>query len=179
MAALLKKNILAMYKVVKYPVSVLHLAVLVIILMHQSNAQQAQKQFLDAHNSARAAVGVGPLTWDTKVANYAQNYANSHRVDCKMVHSKGPYGENLAWSSGDMSIPAAVKLWVDEKKFYDYNSNSCIGGKTCGHYTQVVWRSSKRLGCAKVRCSTGGTFITCNYDPPGNWNGQRPYSMAE
>uniref|UniRef100_A0A7N0T4Z7 SCP domain-containing protein n=1 Tax=Kalanchoe fedtschenkoi TaxID=63787 RepID=A0A7N0T4Z7_KALFE len=168
-----------MSKVVPNPACVLRLTVLIVTLAHLCYAQTPQKQFLDAHNAARAAVGVGPLVWDQTVANYAQRYANSHRVDCKMVHSKGPYGENLAWSSGDMSIPGAVKMWVDEKRFYDYNSNSCIGGKTCGHYTQVVWRKSKRLGCAKVRCNTRGTFITCNYDPPGNWNGERPYSMAE
>ncbi|GLT72516.1 hypothetical protein SLA2020_444430 [Shorea laevis] len=109
------------------------------------------------------------------MAAYAQDYANKRIGDCNLVHSGGPYGENLAWSSADLSGTAAVKMWVDEKADYDYNSNSCAAGKVCGHYTQVVWRNSVRLGCAKVRCNSGGTFIGCNYDPPGNYNGQRPY----
>uniref|UniRef100_A0A6N2LW90 SCP domain-containing protein n=1 Tax=Salix viminalis TaxID=40686 RepID=A0A6N2LW90_SALVM len=67
--------------------------------------------------------------------------------------------------SGDLSGSAAVKLWVDEKPKYDYNSNTCVGGE-CRHYTQVVWRKSVRLGCAKARCNNGGTIISCNYDPP-------------
>ncbi|KAI4367155.1 hypothetical protein MLD38_022923 [Melastoma candidum] len=70
----------------------------------------------------------------------------------------------------------AVTLWVNEKPFYDYTSNKCTQGKQCGHYTQVVWRNSVQLGCAKVQCATrGGSFITCNYNPPGNIVGQRPY----
>ncbi|KAK2987450.1 hypothetical protein RJ640_018587 [Escallonia rubra] len=86
-----------------------------------------------------------------------------------------PYGENLAKGSGDFTGKAAVDLWVGEKQYYDYNSNSCASGKVCGHYTQVVWRKSARVGCARVRCNNGWWFITCNYDPPGNYVGQRPY----
>ncbi|XP_059446929.1 pathogenesis-related protein 1-like [Corylus avellana] len=144
-------------------------------LLHLSFAQNTQQDYLKAHNDARAAVGVGPLKWDDKVAGYARDYANKRIGDCKLVHSGGPYGENIAWGSADLSGTAAVKLWVDEKKSYNYNSNSCAAGAVCGHYTQVVWRNSVRLGCAKVRCNSGGTFIICNYDPPGNYVGQKPY----
>jgi pathogenesis-related protein 1 len=145
-------------------------------LLHLSLAQDTQQDYLDGHNTARTEVGVPPLTWDDTVAAYAQNYANTHIGDCNLVHSQGgSYGENLAGSPGDLSGADAVKLWVDEKASYDYNSNTCAAGAECGHYTQVVWRDSVRLGCAKVRCDNGGTFIGCNYDPPGNVNGQRPY----
>ncbi|XVE94078.1 hypothetical protein REPUB_Repub01dG0249700 [Reevesia pubescens] len=145
------------------------------LLVFPSHAQDSPQDYLNAHNTARAAVGVGPMTWDNTVAAYAQNYANQRIGDCNLVHSGGPYGENLAWSSGNLSGTDAVGLWVDEKVNYDYNSNTCAPGKVCGHYTQVVWRNSVRLGCAKVRCSSGGTFIGCNYDPPGNVIGQKPY----
>ncbi|KDP35900.1 hypothetical protein JCGZ_09872 [Jatropha curcas] len=148
------------------------MSVTLIIPLH---AQDSPQDYVNAHNTARAAVGVGPVTWDNTVAAYARNYANRHIGDCRLVHSGGPYGENLAGSSGYLSGTAAVKLWVDEKAFYNYNSNTCAAGKVCGHYTQVVWRNSVRIGCAKVKCNNGGTFITCNYDPPGNYVGQRPY----
>ncbi|KAG2704015.1 hypothetical protein I3843_06G154800 [Carya illinoinensis] len=147
---------------------------LVLLLPDFSHAQDSPQDFLDAHSAARAEVGVPPLTWDDQVASYAQNYANQRIGDCNMVHSDGPYGENIAWSSGDLMGTDAVKMWVDEKSNYDPNSNTCVGGQ-CLHYTQVVWRNSVRLGCAKVRCNSGGTFIGCNYDPPGNYNGERPY----
>ncbi|WZZ47074.1 hypothetical protein YC2023_043333 [Brassica napus] len=84
---------------------------------------------------------------------------------------------NLAWNSGSMSAAEAVEAWVNQKSDYDYNSNTCADPLTnCLSYTQVVWRNSVKLGCAKVSCiNDGGTYITCNYDPPGNIVGQWPY----
>ncbi|BFG42190.1 hypothetical protein CerSpe_284640 [Prunus speciosa] len=144
-------------------------------LLQSTGAQDSPQDYLNAHNAARAQVGVAPLTWDPNLAAYAQRYANSRAGDCNLVHSGGPYGENIAKSSGDLSGTAAVNLFVGEKPNYDYNSNTCAAGKVCGHYTQVVWRNSVRLGCAKARCTNGGTFIGCNYDPRGNIVGQKPY----
>ena len=156
-------------------ISLAFFTLITLSLILPSRAQDNPQDYLDAHNAARAAVGVGPLTWDNTVQAYAQAYASQRAGDCNLVLSGGPYGEILQWSSADLSGTDAVKLWVDEKAYYDYNSNSCAAGQQCGHYTQVVWRNSARLGCAKVKCSTGGTFIGCNYDPPGNYVGQKPY----
>nr|DAD38891.1 TPA_asm: hypothetical protein HUJ06_013213 [Nelumbo nucifera] len=144
-------------------------------LLHVSEAQDSPQDYINAHNEARRAVGVGPMTWDNTLAGYAQRYANQRIGDCAMKHSNGPYGENLAAAMPSLSGTNAVKMWVNEKQFYDYNSNSCAAGKVCGHYTQVVWRSSVRLGCAKVHCNNGWDFVICNYAPRGNYVGQRPY----
>ncbi|OMO92159.1 Allergen V5/Tpx-1-related protein [Corchorus olitorius] len=151
------------------------MAMIFFCLVGLAIAQNSPQDYVNAHNAARAQVNVGPVTWDNTVAKYATDYANTRKGDCRLVHSGGRYGENLAGSSGDLSGTAAVNLWVAEKPYYDYNSNSCTGGRECRHYTQVVWRKSVRIGCAKVRCNNGGTFIICNYDPPGNYVNQRPY----
>ncbi|KAA0031383.1 hypothetical protein IC582_000159 [Cucumis melo] len=145
-------------------------------MLPSSLAQDSPQDYLNGHNQARAAVRVRLIQWDEKVANYSRQYANLRMNDCRLVHSNGPYGENIAWGSPDLSGTDAVKLWVNEKQYYDYNTNSCASGKVCGHYTQVVWKNSVRLGCAKVKCrNKGGVFIVCNYDPRGNIVGQRPY----
>ncbi|KAJ6716447.1 CYSTEINE-RICH SECRETORY PROTEIN-RELATED [Salix koriyanagi] len=143
-------------------------------LVHPSHAQNLPQDYLNAHNAARSQVSVANIIWDSTVAAYALNYANSRISDCNLVHSNGPYGENLAKGSGSFTGTAAVNLWVAEKPHYDYASNSCVGGQ-CLHYTQVVWRNSVRVGCARVQCTNGWWFISCNYDPPGNYIGQRPY----
>ncbi|XP_010525646.1 PREDICTED: pathogenesis-related leaf protein 6-like [Tarenaya hassleriana] len=140
-----------------------------------SSGQNTAQGYLNAHNSARTQVGVANIAWDDTVAAYAQSYANSRASDCSLVHSNGPYGENLAKGSGSFTGTAAVNLWVAEKLYYNYTTNSCTGGKQCLHYTQVVWRDSVRLGCARVQCIDGYWFVTCNYDPPGNYVGERPY----
>ncbi|KAH6767039.1 pathogenesis-related protein-1-like protein [Perilla frutescens var. hirtella] len=136
--------------------------------------QNSPQDFLDAHNRARAEVGVQPLVWNDTVAKYALQYAQKHYGDCEMEHSMGPYGENLAEGLGRLSAVDAVGMWVSEKSCYDYNSNSCVGGE-CLHYTQVVWRDSTHLGCARLQCRNDWLFVICNYDPPGNYIGQRPY----
>ncbi|KAK1402041.1 pathogenesis-related protein 1-like [Heracleum sosnowskyi] len=141
----------------------------VFLLFHSSLAQNSPQDFLDPHNAARGEVGVGPLEWDDTLANYASNYANQHSGDCVLQHSGGPYGENLYGGPGAKD---AVSAWVEEKQYYDHNSNTCAPGETCGHYTQVVWRKSVRLGCASIQCANDrGFFTTCNYDPPGNYVG--------
>ncbi|KAL2476818.1 Pathogenesis-related protein 1 [Forsythia ovata] len=158
----------------KFPHFLLFLIVLTMSL-YSSQAQNSIQDYLDAHNAARAEVGVGPMTWDNNVAAFAQNYVSQRIGDCNLIHSSNrPYGENLAEGSGDFTGKAAVDLWVAEKPNFDYNSNSCVGGE-CRHYTQVVWRNSVRLGCARAQCNNGWWFVSCNYDPPGNYIGERPY----
>ena len=44
--------------------------------------------------------------------------------------------------------PAAVTAWVNEEADYHYASNTCDAGQMCGHYTQIVWATTTKLGCA-------------------------------
>ncbi|MBA0672592.1 hypothetical protein Goklo_024252, partial [Gossypium klotzschianum] len=127
------------------------------------------QDFLNVHNATRAAVVIRPITWNNVVARYAADYAEKRISDCDLMHSGGPYGENLAWSSGDLSEPDAVRLWIDEKDYYNLKSGVCDSSYVCRQYTQVIGRNSSRIGCAKVIGSNnGGTFVICNYDPPSN-----------
>ncbi|CAA7393772.1 unnamed protein product [Spirodela intermedia] len=88
----------------------------------------------------------------------------------------GPYGEKLFLGrSTSVTGTVAVQAWVGEKQYYNYVSNTCATGKVCSHYTQVVWNVSINLGCARVTCNSGSVIVICNYDPPGNFPGVRPY----
>eukprot|EP00897_Mesotaenium_endlicherianum_P009968 jgi/Mesen1/89/ME1113489C07575 len=125
----------------------------------------------------RARACVSLCTVLLPVASVAQRWAiQLASQNCAMVHGDhANLGQNLAWSSGSMSPQSAVSMWVNERADYSYGSNSCGAGKVCGHYTQVVWRNTNQVGCASIRCSTGGTIIVCDYSPAGNWVGQKPY----
>ncbi|XP_047333488.1 pathogenesis-related protein PR-1-like [Impatiens glandulifera] len=128
-------------------------------------------------NDARAIHDLPPLKWDVKLRQYAQRYARKRKEDCALVHSHGPYGENIFWGSGTSWKPVqAAVMWVDERNDYNHTTDTCTEGKECGHYTQIVWKNTERIGCARVVCLHGkGIFMTCNYDPPGNYMGKRPY----
>lgn len=133
-----------------------------------------------AHNKTRAALGLPDLVWTPALARYAQAWADKLKArGCDLQHrpSRGAdaqkYGENLYWSSGMRSTPDdVVGDWVAERKHYDIKTDRCRG--VCGHYTQVVWRSSVRVGCGVATCGEAEVWV-CNYDPPGNFLGQRPY----
>ncbi len=144
---------------------------------------------LDVHNAERAAVATSPslepLRWSNELASYAQAWVNElARRNCEPEHRpregefKQLYGENLAWGTS-LSGRDASLLWASEKQDYNAESHACKQGAVCGHYTQMVWRNSKELGCASVECQLGNgrtrEIVACNYDPPGNFIGQDPY----
>ncbi|KAJ8634649.1 hypothetical protein MRB53_008916 [Persea americana] len=112
-----------------------------------------------------------PLAWDFELEKYARWWAGQREGDCKLQHSfpedDFKLGENVFWGSGSGWTPTdAVRAWADEVKYYTYATNTCQEDQMCGHYTQIVWSSTRRLGCARVVCDDGDTFMTCNYDPP-------------
>ena len=155
----------------------------------------AFKGTLASHNAVRAQLGLNPLRWSNKLAVYAQQWAKhqARTQNCLMQHrphSAGPFkqihGENLFWASPkrwsdgkielqNISISGVVKAWASEVKDYDYQTNSCRIGEQCGHYTQIVWRESQAVGCAKVVCADKSQLWVCNYNPPGNYVGEKPY----
>ncbi|URD87875.1 60S ribosomal protein L37a, partial [Musa troglodytarum] len=135
-------------------------------------------EFLSSHNQVRATIGEPPFVWDEALAEYARRWSDLRRSDCAMEHSQGPYGENLFWGSGqDWKATDAVESWAAERENYNSSDNSCAPEKMCGHFTQIVWNSTSRVGCARVECIAGaGVIIVCDYDPPGNWVGERPFN---
>ena len=133
----------------------------------------------------RAAVGVAPLTWDPALAAIADAWVRQcvdtaapiGLVDHNAGRSNGYptyVGENIYGSGGQASGTAAVALWVSEQADYNYAANTCAG--VCGHYTQVVWRATTKVGCALHTCPglQYGATVVCNYGPGGN-SGGRPY----
>lgn len=144
-----------------------------------------------AHNKWRAQVGVAGLSYSPKLEVSAQAWADNLKQTnhCSMRHSKphGRYGENLYWSSAiiwsdgrrelkDVRAEDAVDGWGSEKGDYDYAHNRCRPGKVCGHYTQMVWRTSTKVGCALAVCEDSKEQVwVCQYQPAGNRVGSKPY----
>jgi pathogenesis-related protein 1 len=146
-------------------------------------------EWVTAHNQVRATAMPTPspalpaLSWNTSAATVAGNWA----AQCQYMHNagRGNLGENIAAATGGSNTPTSItQLWASEAANYNYAANTCAAGKTCGHYTQVVWRTTTSLGCAMQTCTincpftscVGGmwTFWVCDYAPPGN-SGGRPY----
>jgi pathogenesis-related protein 1 len=145
-------------------------------------SSQEVRQIVDMHNRIRADVGVGPVTWSNKLAAYAQRWADRLASSvCGLEHRppsgewKLLYGENLFMGTVERyGAVDAVKAWESEKPRYRGQPLGPSNSADIGHYTQMVWRHSKQIGCAKAEC-LGNLIVVCNYDPPGNVLGQKPY----
>ncbi len=153
-------------------------------------------QFVTAHNNARSGPlnptpnpPLPPVSWDCILADSAYNYLatcpggavslaphNANRTtDYAALGGTGYVGENIYATTGSTASPqAAVDSWMSEASAYDYTTNNITAA---GHYTQVVWRASIRIGCAIVNCSnyTYHNTILCDYSPGGNITTQKPY----
>lgn len=170
--------------------TVILIAGLVIPATHAADFDPAA--FVAAHNKWRAADGVREkLSYSPSLAKSAQAWADKLKRTnrCQMRHSEpdGKYGENLywggalQWSDGRKELQKVtpeqvVDSWGSEKADYDYADNRCAPGRVCGHYTQVVWRDTKSVGCAVAVCEDSKQQIwVCQYQPAGNWVGEKPY----
>jgi pathogenesis-related protein 1 len=129
------------------------------------------------HNKVRADVGVGPLQWSEELARYAQQWADHlAAASCSMAHrTQHRYGENLfQGTAGHYTAVDAAKAWETEKKDYAGGVLTEANWQRAGHYTQMVWRDTTTLGCGQSTCNQT-LIVACNYAPPGNYIGRRPY----
>lgn len=138
---------------------------------------------LASQNMERSSLGLSPLDWDATLAGSAQQWAGYLARTGRFEHSRDnashSEGENLwAGSKGYYTPEAMTGAWIAEKRHFIlgiFPDNSDTGNvEDVGHYTQLVWRSSKRIGCALAEGSSED-FLVCRYSDAGNWVGDRPY----
>ncbi|KAF7555099.1 hypothetical protein G7Z17_g2439 [Cylindrodendrum hubeiense] len=136
-----------------------------------------QQSALDAHNAARSAVGNADLVWDAELAAGAQEWA-TYLVSLGSLEHSGTadLGENLYMQYGtDAPYTNAVAAFVDEKSLYNGEAISETNYLNFGHYTQVVWGTTTKLGMAIASSSSGETYVVARYSLPGNYIGETPY----
>ena len=161
---------------------------------------------LTVHNKYRALHHqTPPLKWSAGLASEAQAYANKMAKTSKFEHAKGTrQGENLYWRGVNLqsfknkpitceNMIRGIKLWYEEIAYYDWSK---AGFKlpreklpkklrknyrkvSVGHFTQLVWRSSEKLGMGAAVGDNGKLYVVARYYPQGNiWlkkNPQRKY----
>lgn len=164
---------------------------------------EERRAVLEKHNELRraeGAAGMPELVYDEEMEAQAERFAEL----CDFSHSSqvgGRYpvcangacgqshGENLYMKTGgsEAAWDAVVQAWYNEKSNYNLETRACSG--VCGHYTQVVWANSLRLGCGKktgctcdngqADCRKNMQVFLCQYDPPGNYAGAKPYKTGD
>jgi hypothetical protein len=159
-------------------------AALLVLLPSVSAAQNFAAEFpgrvLAVHNAERAAMNMPLLVWDPVLGNGAAAYAQQMAMTGRFEHSdrsqRRGIGENL-WmgTHGAFSVEAMVRAWASEKRMFVpgvFPSNSRSGNwMDVAHYTQMIWPTTTRIGCALA--STSRTdYLICRYSPAGNIDGK-------
>jgi hypothetical protein len=136
---------------------------------------------LQQHQTYRDELKLPALSWSPALAKDALAWAEHLASIDKGEHDqsvRGQEGENLWWGTADaFSYAQMVEMWGNEKKSFKYGVFPDCGtsrSAMIGHYTQMVWRTTRSVGCALA--SNGSTdFLVCRYSAPGNVVGQKPY----
>jgi len=135
------------------------------------------QEALTLHNRIRARHGAPQLSLDQGLCAFAQRWADHLAQQGRFEHCPdNPYGENLyaQWATNVKSVcPAdrAVDSWYEEGDSYDYRCEPT--SMSVGHFTQLVWKNTQRMGIARAKTRDGKrTMIVAHYDPPGNYIGQ-------
>lgn len=143
------------------------------------------RRLLAAHNRERMEVGAQPLEWDPKLASDAASYGPVLASLRHLVHSPrdGRPGERenlaMAWH-GTLSPEQLVDMWSREKLLLEpglFPNVSRTGRwEDVAHYTQMVWPTTTRVGCAIY--AADWDYLICRYSPPGNKDGKPVFVAA-
>lgn len=142
-------------------------------------------RLLAAHNLERSSLGLPKLQWDDSLAASAEEWGEQLAAIDDIEHSPDdpddpdPEGENLFLGTKNHFAPEEmVGMWIEEKKHFKpgiFPNNSRTGSlEDVGHYTQLVWRDTGRVGCA-VSQGQEYDILVCRYRRAGNVEGERPF----
>ncbi|XP_029360577.1 GLI pathogenesis-related 2, like isoform X1 [Echeneis naucrates] len=142
--------------------------------MGKSASKQFAEEVLQCHNEYRKKHQASPLKLSSKLsreaARYAESLASTRILKHSVESSGGRCGENLAWASYDQSGKEVADRWYDEVKQYNFNRPGF--SHNTGHFTAMVWKSTKELGVGKATASDGSSFVVARYFPAGNITNQ-------
>jgi uncharacterized protein YkwD len=119
------------------------------------------------------------LVWDDHLAADAQKWAN-HLAETNTFAHEGMRGEGenlfMQMGGGHQPFKRGVEAWVNEKK--DYHGEKIGEGQFAkyGHYTQVIWPSTTKVGMATATGKNGHQVIVGRYSPPGNFSGRTAFN---
>ncbi|MGB7374633.1 CAP domain-containing protein [Pontixanthobacter sp.] len=138
-----------------------------------------ESTLLDQHNAERLAKDLPVLFWDTaleiQAREWAVRLANDGAIHHSAYEARNTAGENIwAGSAGQFKAEDMMRTFLEERRYFHAGKFPYVTTtgrwQDVGHYTQIIWASTQRVGCA---IETGDTldFLVCRYWPSGNMAG--------
>ncbi len=147
------------------------LGILLAITTDAASVQFNPSEVVAYVNMYRAMHGSQPVTYDGGVLSTgSQKWAEYLTTINALPHETSiPYGENLAmtWNT---DWKRAVDVWYREVNLYNYDDADYDA--STGHFTQLVWNKTNRIGFGIAASNIGYVYYVMRYDPPGNYLGE-------
>lgn len=153
------------------------------IFSEGDSTDQRRKRMVDLHNEERSRFkNTPPLSENPDLTKKAQSWANQMLQARNLKHSgtKG-VGENISYfytSAGPVETNELVrrlyKGWLEEKEYFKpgiFPDCKTDKKETVGHYTQIIWPSTKEIGVG-IAFKDGVHYCCCMYTPAGNMKGK-------
>ncbi|KAL7804892.1 PR-1-like protein [Trichoderma aethiopicum] len=132
-----------------------------------ANPTSFTSAILNSTNTYRKEYNASSVHWNTTLEKFASAYLQNDTT-CKFAHSGGPFGENIA--IGYPNATAAVEAWGNEDREYNFAKPGFT--EETGHFSQLVWKNTRAVGCGRKLCGERGWFVVCEYWPRGNVGGE-------
>ena len=135
--------------------------------------EQFRNDALARHNFYRAQHNAGDLVRSAKLERIAQEAAEymvkiNNFYFPEATYNNKPIGMNLFWNNHRFNGNSITNRWYDERNKYDFNNP--VYNKDAGGFTQLVWKSTKKMGCGYA-CKALECYGICTYYPAGNYKG--------
>uniref|UniRef100_A0A1B0DQX0 Uncharacterized protein n=1 Tax=Phlebotomus papatasi TaxID=29031 RepID=A0A1B0DQX0_PHLPP len=115
------------------------------------------------------------MKWHHGAARAAQKWADQCRLlthdspKGRWIDNFGACGQNIFVSTQKVPWLFALRMWFSEKHNFTYGSPK-NDLHVVGHYTQMVWAATHKVGCGLAKCARGFRGksyynYVCNYCP--------------
>ncbi|KAK9701788.1 Cysteine-rich secretory protein family [Popillia japonica] len=137
------------------------------------------------HNVYRQRHSSPALTMSSELCHLAQTWAN-HLAHTNRFYYRNDkdIGQNLLCRQSnslqnDVSGQEVASYWYSAVRQYDYGKEPDVlhANVNAGHFTQLVWASSKYFGVGKARSRSGKVLVVAHYAPAGNTSGAYKYNV--
>ena len=137
------------------------------------NLEKERQILLYWYNHVRRYFKVEELTLSSDLEKIAQDYAEyllPHPENLRKNHTDHTYkgsklGESIYVGKNDNGIvELVIDAWFMESDLYYEDPKNY---EISAHFTQLVWKSTKLLGCG-ISCNIYKCYVVCKYYPAGN-----------
>ena len=152
-------------------------------VLEETSVSGTSARILKAHNAERARLKLPGLSWNQHLEREAREWAEHLSRRGTIYHAddrtRNGTGENL-WmgTSGGWEVEGMVGMFLDERRHYRHarfpDVSRTGNWADVGHYTQIVWRDTREVGCA-VASARGNDVLVCRYYPAGNVMGRKAF----